>query len=92
MADILITEEEFAAIKDLVAEAQATRGYFEWLSSVARRITRDDIAIPRLRTALMMAEQIDLENPRRLETPTYDDADGKRTRPTQKRRGGTAAG
>lgn len=66
MADILLTEDEFAAIKELVGEAQATRNYFEWLSSVARRITRDDIAVPKLRQALILVEQIDLEHPRQF--------------------------
>ena len=67
MADIILTEAEFAAIKAVIDEAQATRSYFGWLAGTARRITRDDILQPKLAAALDGVKDIDLENPRKLE-------------------------
>lgn len=72
MSDILLTEAEFAAIKQVVEEAQAARSYFGWLSGTARRITREDIALPKLSAALDAVKTIDLENLRRLEADNAD--------------------
>lgn len=67
MADIILTEAEFAAVKTLVEEAQSTRAYFRWLGNSARRITRDDIAQPKLSAAIDGVADINLEKPRRME-------------------------
>lgn len=65
MADILLTEAEFEAIKKVVTEARSGRRYFQQLAQTAKRITRDDIAQPGLSAALDEVEKIDLEKPRR---------------------------
>jgi hypothetical protein len=67
VADIILNEAEFEAIKAVIDEARATRAFFGWLSGTARRITRDDILQPKLAAALDKVQQIDLENPRTME-------------------------
>jgi hypothetical protein len=67
MSDIILSEEEFAAIRSVIAEARAARDHFRWLSGTARRIIREDIAQPLLSAALDKVDEIDLENPRVLE-------------------------
>jgi 23S rRNA A1618 N6-methylase RlmF len=67
MPDILLSEAEFAAIKQVIDEARAARSKFRWLAGTARKITRDDIAVPKLSAALDQIAAIDLENPRKLE-------------------------
>ncbi len=67
MADVILTEAEFAALRSVVEEAQAETQRFDWLAGTARRITREDITRPGLRVALDGVKYIDLENPRRLE-------------------------
>ena len=83
MSDIILTEAEFAALRSVVEEAQATTQRFGWLSGTARRITRDDILLPRLHTALEGVKTIDFENPRRMEA-AHADAQQQRTRPAKK--------
>ncbi len=79
MADVILTEAEFAAIKTVIEEARATRSFFGWLSGTARRITREDILQPRLGAALDGVKDIDLENPRTMEA-TDAATDKPRTR------------
>jgi hypothetical protein len=83
MADIILTEAEFTAIKTAIEEAQATRSYFNWLAGTARRINREDILQPKLGAALDNVKAIDLENPRRLEAADAD-ADKPRTSRSKK--------
>lgn len=83
MADIVLTEAEFAALRSVVEEAQTTLQRYDWLAGTARRITRDDILLPRLHVALDGVKGIDFENPRLLEA-AHADADKPRTRPAKK--------
>lgn len=86
MAEIILTEAQFAAVKTLVEEARATRAYFHWLGTLARRITRDDIAQPKLSAALDRIQDfgIDLEHPRRMEEKADADVHGKGTSRSKK--------
>lgn len=84
MTDIILTEAEFAALRSLVEEAQATTQRFDWLSGTARRITRDDIALPKLHLALDGVKGIDFEQPRQVEGVSDAAAERPRTSRSKK--------
>lgn len=84
MTDVVFTEDQWNIIKDALDEAYTTRNYFLWLSNTSMRITRDHIALPKLRHALEVLNAVDIENPRRLEAVTNAPVNRRRTSTAKK--------
>lgn len=65
MADILLSQDEYARLKAVVVEAYALRDYLDNVRKTAARIMPFHIEMPALRHALNEAMNIDLDNRRK---------------------------
>jgi hypothetical protein len=56
--NILIDEKDWQRVLKLLEVTETTLSHYEWLSSTARKLTRDDIQLPQLRNALSQARDV----------------------------------
>jgi hypothetical protein len=59
--NIRIDEKDWQRVLKLIEVTEQTLAHYEWLSSTSRKLTRDDIQLPQLRSALMQARDVKWE-------------------------------